>query len=111
MAEAPGKYSQFDIILPSQHYGALRKFTPEQRLMVAVLYDVLDCLEKYRLTLEPEGRRHFEDARRWLLASEPEWPYSFQCICSALDLNAVAVLERLPVEERPELPLQTASCA
>lgn len=111
MAEAPGKYSQFDIILPSQHFGTLRKFTPEQRLMVAVLYDVLDCLEKYRMTLEPEGRRHFEDARRWVLAAEPDWPYSFQCICSALNLDSVAVLERLSVEARRELPQEAANCA
>jgi hypothetical protein len=98
VAEAPGRYSQFDILLPSQHFGALRKVSPEQRLMIAVLNDVLDCLEKYRLSVDAEGRRLFDEARQWLLAKEADWPYSFQCICSALDLDSGAVLRNLRVE-------------
>lgn len=110
MAEATGKYAQFDVLLPSQYYGGRRKFTPEQRLMVAVLHDVLDCVEKYRLALEPEGRRHFEEAKQWLFATEPDWPYSFQCICNALELDSGAVLQSLRVDPDSNLQLQEINC-
>jgi hypothetical protein len=103
VAETLGKYSQLDVLLPSQQYNALRKLTPEQRLMVAVLDDVLDCLEKYRRAVDSEGCRLFDEARQWLLAEETDWLYSFQGICSALDLNSSAVLRNLCVEpERNE---------
>ena len=35
---------QPDIVLPSQHFGTPRKQAPEQRLMIAVLHDALDCV-------------------------------------------------------------------
>ena len=89
--------TQLDIILPSQHFGPRRKQAPEQRLMIAVLHDALDCLEKYRFATGRHGRRLFHDAKQWFLADEPEWPYSFECICGVLDLDSNAVRQRLRV--------------
>jgi len=97
VAEALSKYSQFDILLPSQHFRAARKHSPEQRLMIAVLHDALDCVEKYRGATDPQGRRIFQEAKQWLLADETHWPYSFEHICAALDLDSGAVLRRLQV--------------
>ncbi|HVN85272.1 MAG TPA: hypothetical protein VMW17_10545 [Candidatus Binatia bacterium] len=65
--------------------------------MIAVLYDVVDCIERYRLASDPKGHQLFREAERWLLADETEWPYSFQCICEVLDLNARVVLRHLQV--------------
>lgn len=89
--------TQLDIVLPSQHFGPRRKQAPEQRLMIAVLHDALDCLEKYRCATDTRGRRLFEDAKQWFLAAETDWPYSFECICGVLDLDANAVRQRLHV--------------
>jgi len=88
---------QPDLILPSQHYGPRRKQAPEQRLMIAVLQDALDCVEKYRFATGKHGRQFFREARRWFLADEADWPYSFECICGVLDLDANAVRQRLRV--------------
>jgi hypothetical protein len=94
-AEVPMSMAQPDIILPSQHFGPRRKQAPEQRLMIAVLHDALDCVEKYRFATSARGRRLFHEAKRWLLADEADWPYSFECICGALDLDSNAVRQRL----------------
>jgi hypothetical protein len=96
-AGVPVGITQPDIILPSQHFGPRCKPAPEQRLMIAVFRDALDCLEKYRLATSRTGRRLFHDAKQWFLADEADWPYSFECICGVLDLDANAVRQRLRV--------------
>ena len=108
LAGVPIGMTQLDIILPSQQFGPRRKHAPEQRLMIAVLQDALDCVEKYRFAKDPRGRRLFDDAKQWMLAAETDWPYSFECICAVLDLNSDAVRQRLRVAlERPTGPRAT----
>lgn len=94
---APDDMAQLGIVLPSQYFGSLRQRIPEQRLMMAVLHDALECLSKYRFASGTEGRQLFRAARRWFLADEPDWPYSFEAICGVLDLDANAVRQRLRV--------------
>lgn len=88
---------QSNVILPSQYFAPRRKQAPEQRLMIAVLRDALDCVEKYRFATGRHGRRLFHEAKHWLFAEETDWPYSFECICGVLDLDANAVRQRLRV--------------
>jgi hypothetical protein len=108
LAGVPSSLTQLDIILPSQHFGPRRQQAPEQRLMIAVLHDALDCLEKYRLATSRYGRRLFHEAKQWFLADEADWPYSFECICGVLDLDANAVRQRLRVApEQPTGPRAT----
>jgi hypothetical protein len=96
-AGAPDDMAQFGILLPSQHFGPRRTQAPEQRLMIAVLHDALDCVEKYRFATDTRGRRLFGEAKQWLLADEADWPYSFECICGVLELDSNAVRQRLHV--------------
>jgi len=88
---------QIDIVLPSQHFEPRRPQAPEQRLMIAVFQDALECLAGNH------GDRLCDEAKRWFLADEADWPYSFQGICGVLDLDANAVRQRLRVapERRP----------
>ena len=88
---------QLDIVLPSQHFGPRRMETPEHRLMIAVLEDALDCLTG------SHGHRLSDEAKQWFLADETQWPYSFECICGALDLDANAVRQRLRVAPEQQL--------
>lgn len=101
--------TQFGIVLPSQHYGTRRGQAPEEQLMIAVLHDARDCLEKYRLATNHHGQRLFREASQWFLADEPDWPYSFECICLVLDLDSEAVRRRLRVASVRHAP--SASCA
>jgi len=65
--------------------------------MIAVLNDALECLEKHRFATEIQACRLFRQARRWFLASDTEWPYSFECICGALDLDANRLRRRIAI--------------
>ena len=93
-----------NIILPSQYFPSQLKQAPEQRLMIAVLQDAIDCVDKYRGATDSDGRRLFAEAAQWVLADESEWPYSFECICDVLGLDANAVRYRLRLT--PQQPSQ-----
>jgi len=94
--------TQPDVMLPSQYFAPRRKQAPEQRLMIAVLQDALDCLEKHRFATDCRDRRLFDEAKDWFLAHESGWPYSFESICGVLDLDADAVRRSLRVT--PQFP-------
>jgi len=72
LAGVSSSLTRLDIILPSQHFGPRRKQTPERRLMIAVLHDALDCLEKHRCATGSQSRRLFREAKHWFLADETE---------------------------------------
>jgi len=85
-------------VVAPQHITTRRKHAPEQRLMIAVLQDAIDCVEKYRSATDPQGRRDFDEVTQWLLAEETRWLFSFQCICDVLGLDANAVRNHLRLQ-------------
>jgi hypothetical protein len=92
------------VILPSQYFTPRVKLTPEQRLMIAVLQEAIECVEKYRLATDIRGRRLFYEVKQWLFSEETEWPCAFECICQVLDLDSNAVRHSLRLApERPSL--------
>ncbi|MEO8603449.1 MAG: hypothetical protein ABI629_12805 [bacterium] len=101
------------MILPSQYFRPPDNLAPERRLMMAILADVIRCIEKYRSHTDARGRRMFVQAKQWLVAEEPSWPYSFQHICDLLDLEANAVRYRLLWAPRPAVaePPEVAAVA
>ena len=87
-----------DGTLPWHDLGPMpRKRGPEELLMIAVLNDALECLEKHRFATDGTKRRIFRQARRWFLDGDTEWPYSFERICSALDLDANRLRRRIAI--------------
>ena len=88
-----------DPVMPSQMLGPRRSQTPEERLLIAVLMEAVDCVEKYRAATDVDGRRLFSDVKLWLLAETTDWPYSFQSICDLMGLDAGAVRHRLGVKQ------------
>jgi len=84
-----------DVAIPVQPAGPRRQLTPERRLMIAVLEDAIQCVTKHRFAMDGPRRRLFAEETQWLLSEDTQWPYSFECICDALDLDAAAVREGL----------------
>ena len=109
LTSAPSELLRPHVILPAQHFNPPQKHAPEQELMMAVLEDAVRCIEKYRFPTDGRGRRIFLAAQQWLLTSEPHWPYSFECICAALDIDAGAVLHRLRLA--PQRPASSVAGA
>jgi hypothetical protein len=70
----------------------------ELRLMAAVLEDAINVLRK-----RPRSRAGRE-AREWLGSNEAHWPFAFERICEALDLDADSV--RRQVAQRPPVRVE-----
>jgi len=90
-----------DVVVPSRHTARIGQLTPERRLMIAVLVDAIDCMVKYRSATDGPARRLFVEENEWLLSTDVRWPYSFECICDVLDLDAAAVRAGLCVASNP----------
>lgn len=75
-------------LLPVQAEVYRAPLTPEQRLMLAVLGDVVDELQRYATVRDRRARRLFADAERWVTSNDVEWPFAFLNVCEALDLDA-----------------------
>ncbi len=79
-----------DIFLPSQFYGSgalSRKLEGEKRLMIAVLKDAVECLEKYRASPSSAGQSQYQNALEWVEDSSNDWLFSFNNICDLLGFD------------------------
>jgi hypothetical protein len=79
-----------DIFLPSQFYGSgglSRKLEGEKRLMIAILKDAVECLEKFRGTRSSSGRSHYQSALEWVQDEDTDWLFSFTNICDLLGFD------------------------
>jgi len=79
-----------DIFLPSQFYGSgglSRKLEGEKRLMIAVLKDAVECLEKYRDSRSSSGQSNYENAIEWVMDNSTDWLFSFTNICDLLGFD------------------------
>jgi hypothetical protein len=87
-----------DIFLPSQFYGAgglSRKLEGEKRLMIAILKDAVECLEKYRDAGNALGRIQYQNAIEWVEDTGTEWLFSFTNICDLLGFDPHYMREEL----------------
>ena len=79
-----------DIFLPSQFYGnggLSRQLEGEKRLMIAILKDAVECLDKYRGARNSSGRSYYENALEWVQDKGTEWLFSFTNICDLLGFD------------------------
>lgn len=87
-----------DIFLPSQFYGAgglSRKLEGEKRLMIAILKDAVECLEKYRGARSSSGRSNYDNAIEWVEDTSTDWLYSFTNVCELLGFDPHYLRETL----------------
>ncbi len=86
-----GRLFEPDIMLPVQYFTLLRKRSPqgpEYLLVIAMLQDAIECVQKYRWATDENGRELFEDARDWIASDDRKWPFSFENVCGVLNLDA-----------------------
>jgi hypothetical protein len=87
-----------DIFLPSQFYGnggLLRQLEGEKRLMIAILKDAVECLEKYRGARSSSGRSNYDNAIEWVEDTSTDWLYSFTNVCELLGFDPHYLRETL----------------
>ncbi len=85
----PIKASLFqpDVMLPEQ-LRHRRLLSAEKRLMFAVLADAVECFQKYAFVPHRQARRLFAEADQWIYGGAGDWPFSFENICAALEIEA-----------------------
>jgi len=83
------------VVAPSQYYDSRRRSTTDealQRLMLAVMADVLECVSRRRIgTGGATVGKAATDAALWIEEENDEYPFSFNSICDALGINAQAL--------------------
>jgi hypothetical protein len=89
--------SQADIILPSQYFASMGSagLSGEQRLMLAVLVDAINVLQSWKGTGSPHKRRNYAEAVRWVNTPGAAHPFSFDCVCDALEIDSELLRSRL----------------
>lgn len=84
--------------LPAQFHDLWyksRAVSPERALALAVLWETVSDLDRYRFAKRRRGQRLFWEAYRWLMANDRSWPFSFVNLCEAIGLSSEAVREQL----------------
>ncbi len=85
-----GRLFEPDVMLPVQYFSLLRKRAPqgpEYMLVIAMLQDAVECLQKYRFSTDEVGRELYDSAREWVDSDDRKWPFSFENVCGVLNLN------------------------
>jgi len=91
--------SETDIILPSQYFGLVGSIglSGEQRLMLAVLVDAINVLQSWKGTGSAHKRRNFAEAAQWVNTRGTSYPFSFDSVCDALEIDSELLRYRLRV--------------
>lgn len=82
----PGHLAEDHTILPAQFF-ARATWTPEQKLLAAILEDALFVLMKYKGNPHARARRLFDEEIEWVESEEVTYLFSFASVCAALKLD------------------------
>jgi hypothetical protein len=82
-----------DTMTPFQYYDRIfaeASLVPEKRLMLAVLEDAIAAFQRAYVQPDDEvdGKPSEQDVEIWLKSRDISWPFSFESICQALDMEA-----------------------
>jgi hypothetical protein len=79
----------------SDGHRSLLRDHPETRLALAVLGEGIETYLNHIARPSRNTLRAYEAARRWIQSRSIEWPFSFENLCSILDLDAEVLRRRL----------------
>src|SRR5690348_13678055 len=60
---------------------------PENRLMLAVLQEALSTFQRGIRSRVAKDIEAFREVDRWFRSRDYDWPFSFECICSTLEID------------------------
>ena len=103
-----------DTVLPSQFYGKMglsRQLEGEKRLMLAVLKDAVECLEKYRRSRVSTSRELYHNALAWVEDKNTDWLFSFTNVCDLLGFDPDYLRESLLKREHKNTKMVASKAA
>jgi hypothetical protein len=88
---------QPDPLLSLQYFEDRSRKTlePEERLVLAILEDAIDCFQENHLARQGRRKRLFDDAREWLFEDEGDWVFGFDNVCAVLGFDPKYIREGL----------------
>jgi len=89
--ESSSSMIEADLIVPSQFFDRIkteRSSQPEKRLMLAVMEDAISTFQKSVHGATRRQRRLLRETEEWIGSADTAWPFSFENICAALDIEA-----------------------
>lgn len=102
-----------EVLTPEQFFTAADRskiaWTPERRLLLAVLEDAVGMFLRYRNTHTTRGKRLFRETQAWFTATDRTSLCAFETICDYLHLDADYL--RLGLRRLPEPTSSTPSSA
>jgi hypothetical protein len=93
--------------LPAQFHDIWHKtraVTPERALALAVLWEAVLDLDKYRFAQRRRQQRLYWEAYEWVTSDDRSWPYSFANLCDTVGLTVEPVRKQLLGELRSVAP-------
>jgi hypothetical protein len=81
IASEPALPVQFHEIWHKTRYVA-----PERSLVLAVVWQVVIDLQKYRFATRRRQQRLYMEAYRWVASDDRKWPYAFRNVAEMLDV-------------------------
>ena len=93
-----------DAALPSQFdeiWHKTRSINPERALALAVMWEAVLDLDKYRFATRRRQQRLYWEAYEWVTSNERAWPFAFVNLCDALGLTVEPVRRQLLGEMLP----------
>jgi hypothetical protein len=79
------------------------RLEPEKRLMLAILEEAVYCFQDNYSAQHGKKKRLFDSAHRWFFRVIGDWVFSFENICSVLELNPEYIRKGLIQWKQKEL--------
>jgi hypothetical protein len=83
-------FGQPDVLVIQEYlhvYRSRNAYSPEIKLITAVLQDAIDCYLKYCSAKTRRGKRIFTEAAQWIFNHDEDWVFGFDNICEMLKLD------------------------
>jgi hypothetical protein len=84
--------------LPAQFHDIWHKsraISPERALALAVLWEAVLDLDKYRFAIRRRQQRLYWEAYEWITSEDRSWPFSFENLCDMIGLTVDPVRKQL----------------
>src|SRR5918992_4799036 len=91
-----------DTMLPFQFYGKTQlsgQVDGQRKLMLAILQDAVECLEKYRTSKSSVHQELYQNALNWVRDPGADWLFCFTNVCDFLGFDPTFMRESLLARE------------
>ena len=103
-----------DTMLPFHFYGTKQlagQLDGQKKLMLAVLQDAVECLEKYRGSKSAIQQELYQDALNWIRDPSSDWLFCFATVCDFLGFDPAYLRQSLLEREEKTCKTQLAEIA